>query len=44
MKGELQRIWKESAISQSRYYSRIFMEGMRKTKKTTSVLITDEPA
>jgi len=41
MKGELQRIWKESAISQSRYYSRIFMEGMRKTKKTTSVLITD---
>ena len=30
MKGELQRIWKESAIAQSRYYS---MERLRKTKK-----------
>jgi hypothetical protein len=45
MKGKLQRIWKESAIAQSRYtyYSKIFVEGMRKKRKT-SALTTDDPA
>jgi hypothetical protein len=33
MKSELQRIWKKSAIAESRYYSRIFVEGMRGKKK-----------
>jgi hypothetical protein len=33
MNNELKRIWKEAALTVSKYYSEICLEGLRKDKK-----------
>jgi hypothetical protein len=36
MIDETERIWKETAVAWSRYYSRVYLEGLRKTTKNLS--------
>jgi hypothetical protein len=43
MTDELETIWKESVVAYLRYHHGIFLEGLRKTTKT-SVMIPGEPA
>jgi hypothetical protein len=43
VKNKQERIWKETVIAQSRYYSSTFLEGLRKTTKTP-VMISGVPA
>jgi hypothetical protein len=35
MNDEMERIWKEAIVAQSKYYPRIFLEGLKKTTKNT---------
>jgi hypothetical protein len=43
MSDELARIWKESAVAQSRYFRGICLKGLSK-KRETSVRIAGAPA
>jgi hypothetical protein len=40
MNNELERIWKEAAVAQTMYYTRFFVEGLKKTPRN-SVKIDD---